>query len=50
MKKIIALALCCCMMVSTPLTVHATQAVGPDSEQTEEGSRSVTAEDIEKMH
>ncbi len=49
MKKIIALALCCCMMVSTPLTVHATQAVGPDSEQTEEGSRSVTAEDIEKM-
>ncbi len=48
MKRIIALCLCSLMLVSTPMTVFAVEPPA-EEEQTEEGSRSVTAEDIEKL-
>jgi hypothetical protein len=47
MKRLIALALCSMMLVSTPMTVFAAQDVPSQEEPT--GSESVTTEDIEKL-
>ncbi len=49
MKRLIALALCSMMLISTPMTVLAAEDV--PSQETEEltGSDSVTSEDIEKL-
>ncbi len=48
MKRIIALCLCSLMLFSTPMTVLATEAPVQEEEQSE-GSKSITADDIEKL-